>query len=100
VKMSAIASITIHSSQFPEAVRRDLLESLRTRRVNHKFIMTVSSRRRNGSRCIKPIRQRGMMRIAGQFIQKPLNRRRRKSMQSAFMSSALAAAAGRRTRGC
>ncbi len=35
--MSAIASITIHSSQFPEAVRRDLLESLRTRRVNHKF---------------------------------------------------------------
>ncbi len=37
MSMSAIASITIHSSQFPEAVRRDLLESLRTRRVNHKF---------------------------------------------------------------
>jgi uncharacterized SAM-dependent methyltransferase len=35
--MSAIANITIHRSQFPEAVRRDLLESLRTRRVNHKF---------------------------------------------------------------
>jgi len=35
--MSATASITIHSSQFPGAVRRDLLESLRARRVNHKF---------------------------------------------------------------
>jgi hypothetical protein len=35
--MSAVANVTIHSSQFPENVRRDLLESLRTRRVNHKF---------------------------------------------------------------
>jgi uncharacterized SAM-dependent methyltransferase len=35
--MSAAANVTIHKSQFPEAVRRDLLESLRTRRVNHKF---------------------------------------------------------------
>ncbi len=35
--MSAVASVTIHASQFPEKVRRDLLESLRTRRVNHKF---------------------------------------------------------------
>jgi L-histidine N-alpha-methyltransferase len=33
----AIAQVTIHSSQFPEQVRRDLLESLRSRRVNHKF---------------------------------------------------------------
>ena len=32
-----IASITIHESQFPENVRRDLLGSLRTRKVNHKF---------------------------------------------------------------
>ena len=31
------ASVTIHGSQFPENVRRDLLASLRTRRVNHKF---------------------------------------------------------------
>jgi L-histidine Nalpha-methyltransferase len=31
------AEVTIHRSQFPEAVRRDLLTSLRTRRVNHKF---------------------------------------------------------------
>ncbi len=31
------AEVTIHESQFPEAVRRALLESLRTRRVNHKF---------------------------------------------------------------
>ncbi|MBC8096753.1 MAG: L-histidine N(alpha)-methyltransferase [Akkermansiaceae bacterium] len=31
------ANVTIHSSQFPENVRRDLLESLRSRRVNHKF---------------------------------------------------------------
>jgi uncharacterized SAM-dependent methyltransferase len=35
--MSTAANVTIHSSQFPDAVRRDLLASLRTRRVNHKF---------------------------------------------------------------
>jgi uncharacterized SAM-dependent methyltransferase len=35
--MSAIASVRIHASQFPEKVRRDLLASLRARRVNHKF---------------------------------------------------------------
>jgi len=35
--MSAVANVFIHASQFPEAVRRDLLESLRTRKVNHKF---------------------------------------------------------------
>ena len=35
--MSDIASVAIHASQFPEAVRRDLIESLRRRRVNHKF---------------------------------------------------------------
>jgi uncharacterized SAM-dependent methyltransferase len=31
------ANVIIHASQFPENVRRDLLESLRLRRVNHKF---------------------------------------------------------------
>ena len=35
--MSALAHVAIHPSQFPERVRQDLLESLRTRRVNHKF---------------------------------------------------------------
>lgn len=35
--MSAPINVAIHPSQFPEAVRRDLLESLRSRRVNHKF---------------------------------------------------------------
>lgn len=35
--MSSSANVTIHPSQFPENVRQDLLESLRTRRVNHKF---------------------------------------------------------------
>lgn len=35
--MSPVANVTIHASQFPDAVRRDLLESLRTRQVNHKF---------------------------------------------------------------
>lgn len=35
--MTADASVTIHSSQFPEAVRQDLLHSLRSRQVNHKF---------------------------------------------------------------
>jgi L-histidine Nalpha-methyltransferase len=32
-----LASVHIHSSQFPENVRRDLLHSLRSRHVNHKF---------------------------------------------------------------
>jgi uncharacterized SAM-dependent methyltransferase len=31
------AKISIHESQFPENVRRDLLQSLRTRKINHKF---------------------------------------------------------------
>jgi L-histidine Nalpha-methyltransferase len=35
--MPSIANITIHASQFPENVRRDLLASLRTRKINHKF---------------------------------------------------------------
>jgi uncharacterized SAM-dependent methyltransferase len=35
--MPEIVQVAIHSSQFPAQVRRDLLESLRTRRVNHKF---------------------------------------------------------------
>jgi uncharacterized SAM-dependent methyltransferase len=35
--MSASVSIEIHASQFPENVRRDLLASLRSRKVNHKF---------------------------------------------------------------
>jgi uncharacterized SAM-dependent methyltransferase len=35
--MSATANVTIHRSQFPDAVRRDLLKSLRTRCMNHKF---------------------------------------------------------------
>lgn len=35
--MSSVANVTIHASQFPDAVRRDLLESLHARRVNHKF---------------------------------------------------------------
>ena len=35
--MSSLVNVAIHSSQFPEKVRQDLLESLRTRTVNHKF---------------------------------------------------------------
>lgn len=35
--MSSTTNVLIHSSQFPENVRRDLLQSLRTRQVNHKF---------------------------------------------------------------
>src|ERR1700722_4134670 len=35
--MKSTANILIHESQFPENVRRDLLESLRSRCVNHKF---------------------------------------------------------------
>ena len=36
--MSSLVHVAFHVSQFPENVRRDLLESLRTRRVNHKFL--------------------------------------------------------------
>jgi len=36
-QMSSVANVVVHASQFPEQVRRELLESLRTRRVNHKF---------------------------------------------------------------
>jgi L-histidine Nalpha-methyltransferase len=35
--MSSITHVAIHASQFPGNVRRDLLASLRSRRVNHKF---------------------------------------------------------------
>ena len=35
--MSSVANVTIHASQFPENVRRDLIVSLRERRVQHKF---------------------------------------------------------------
>jgi len=35
--MSSAANVVIHASQFPESVRHDLIASLRTRRVNHKF---------------------------------------------------------------
>src|SRR3954470_9008964 len=34
---SAGAEVFIHASQFPDAVRAELLRSLRTREVNHKF---------------------------------------------------------------
>lgn len=34
---SEVAQVAIHSSQFPERVRQDLLQSLHTRKVNHKF---------------------------------------------------------------
>jgi len=35
--MSSVVQVSIHESQSPEFVRRDLLASLRSRRVNHKF---------------------------------------------------------------
>lgn len=35
--MSALANVAVHSSQFPENVRRDLLNSLRARKIAHKF---------------------------------------------------------------
>jgi L-histidine Nalpha-methyltransferase len=35
--MSSAVSVCIHSSQFPENVRCDLLQSLRSREINHKF---------------------------------------------------------------
>jgi uncharacterized SAM-dependent methyltransferase len=35
--MKSTANVLVHESQFPENVRRDLLASLRARKVNHKF---------------------------------------------------------------
>jgi uncharacterized SAM-dependent methyltransferase len=35
--MSNSVNVAIHASQFPENVRRDLFESLRARKINHKF---------------------------------------------------------------
>ncbi len=35
--MSALVHVAVHSSQFPENVRRDLLQSLRLRRIDPKF---------------------------------------------------------------
>lgn len=35
--MPQVVSVAIHESQFPENVRLDLLQSLRSRQVNHKF---------------------------------------------------------------
>jgi len=36
--MSSAVQIRVHPSQFPDRVRRDLLESLRTQQINHKFL--------------------------------------------------------------
>jgi uncharacterized SAM-dependent methyltransferase len=36
--MSSLVNVAIHASQWPENVRRDLLESLRSRKLNHKFL--------------------------------------------------------------
>jgi L-histidine Nalpha-methyltransferase len=36
--MSSAVQIWVHPSQFPDRVRRDLLQSLRTRQINHKFL--------------------------------------------------------------
>jgi L-histidine N-alpha-methyltransferase len=35
--MSSLVNVAIHASQFPDNVRRELLHSLRTRNINHKF---------------------------------------------------------------
>jgi L-histidine N-alpha-methyltransferase len=34
---SSFANVTIHESQFPDNVRRDLFSSLQTKKINHKF---------------------------------------------------------------
>jgi L-histidine N-alpha-methyltransferase len=36
--MSSLAKVAVHPSQFPDVVRRDLCESLRSRQLNHKFL--------------------------------------------------------------
>ena len=36
-RVPSAANVLIHPSQFPEAIQRDFIESLRARQVNHKF---------------------------------------------------------------
>ena len=36
--MTSVVNVAVHSSQFPENIRRDLLASLRSHRLNHKFL--------------------------------------------------------------
>ena len=36
--MSSLVHVAFHASQSPENVRRDLVESLRKRKLNHKFL--------------------------------------------------------------
>ena len=99
--MSFVINVAIHASQFPEKVRRDLLESLRTRRVNHKFhydsvkqtqkwlaLHQAYSPTRNDADC-RAIYEKGFQ--GGGW---------RKSKRRAFTSSASAAAADKRTRAC
>jgi L-histidine Nalpha-methyltransferase len=35
--LTSLAQVAVHASQFPDRVRMDLLDSLRSRQVNHKF---------------------------------------------------------------
>ncbi len=49
--MKTTVNVAIHSSQFPENVRQDLIASLRTRAINHKFHYdSVKQTHKNGSR--------------------------------------------------
>ena len=99
--MNSVANVTIHASQFPENVRRDLLASLRTRRVNHKFhydsvkqtqkwlaLHQVYSPTRNDADC-PAIYEQGFQ-----------GGGRANQSEGAFTSSASAAAADKRTRAC
>jgi uncharacterized SAM-dependent methyltransferase len=83
--MSTITNITIHSSQFPENVRRDLLESLRARCVNHKFhydsvkqtqrwlaLHQVYSPTRNDADC-RAIYEKGFAAAAGKIKTKQIH---------------------------
>ena len=69
--MSSITHVVIHASQFPENVRRDLLASLRTRKINHKFhydsvkqtqkwlaLHQIYSPSRNDENCARDLRGR------------------------------------------
>ena len=94
------ANILIHESQFPENVCRDLLESLRTRRVNHKFhydsvrqtqkwlaLHQIYSPTRNDEDCRA-------------IYEKSFEPPPQKQNQKTSMSSASAAVADKKTRGC
>ena len=98
--MSSLVQVAIHASQFPENVRRDLLESLRTRRVNHKFHYDSVKQTQQWLALHQAFSPSRTDADCAATYDRSFARWRRAWTPGACISSALAAAEGRRTRGC